>query len=109
MSASTTFAQTTTAPATTDTRFANYAFASELGSGVYQISGSTITVYTVTPDYQLRHAAPNGGRPGIKLIFPTTFGFFNFQTSDLIHLDLPTSIGAISFEPGVELDFWIND
>jgi hypothetical protein len=108
MCARTSFAQSTPPP-TTDTRFASYAFASELGSGVYQISGSTITVYTVTPDYQLRHAAPNGGRPGIKLIFPTTFGFFNFQTSDLIHLDLPTSIGAISFEPGVELDFWIND
>jgi len=109
MPASTTFAQSTTTPASTDTRFANYAFASELGSGVYQISGSTITVYTVEPYYPLRAAAPRGGRPGIKLILPITFGFFNFQTSDLLHLHLPESIGALSLEPGVELDYWIND
>ena len=94
---------------TTDTRFANYAFATELGSGVYDISGSTITVYTFTPGYQLRAAAPRGGRPGIRLIFPLTVGFFNFQTEDLLHLELPKSIGALSFEPGVRLDYWLND
>lgn len=94
---------------TTDTRFASYAFASELGSGVYEISGSTITVYTFEPGWQLRPAAPNGGRPGIRLLLPLTVGFFNFQTSDLLHLELPTSIGALSLEPGVQLDYWIND
>jgi hypothetical protein len=94
---------------TTDTRFANYAFATELGSGIYDISGSTITVYTFEPGYQLRAAAPRGARPGIKFIFPLTVGFFNFQTSDLLHLELPKSIGALSLEPGIELDWWIND
>jgi hypothetical protein len=93
----------------TDTRFASFAFASELGSGVYEISGSTITVYTFEPDYQLRSAAPNGGRPGIRLFLPLTVGFFNFQTSDLLHLELPSSIGAVSLEPGVQLDYWINE
>jgi hypothetical protein len=98
-----------TGPPSTDTRFASYAFASELGSGVYEISGSTITVYTFEPDYQLRSAQPRGGRPGIKLLLPTTVGFFNFQTSDLLHLELPSSIGTLSLEPGVELDYWITD
>jgi hypothetical protein len=97
------------ASTTTDTRFANYAFASELGSGIYEISGSTITVYTLTPGYQLRPAEPRGGRPGIRLIFPLTVGFFDFQTTDLLHLQLPSSIGALSLEPGVELDYWMND
>ncbi|HVN46285.1 MAG TPA: hypothetical protein VMT66_13740 [Steroidobacteraceae bacterium] len=92
-----------------DTQYANYAFASEIGSGVYEISGSVITVYTFEPGYTLRRAEPNGGRPGIRLIFPFTVGFFNFDTKDLIHLELPHSIGALSFEPGVELDYWMND
>jgi len=92
-----------------DTRFANYAFASELGSGIYEISGRTIQVYQLQPSYQLRRAAPQGGRPGIKLIFPVTVGFFNFQPSDLLHLHVPTSIGALSLEPGVELNWWLND
>jgi hypothetical protein len=96
-------------PPPTDARFANYAFASELGSGVYQISGSTITVYTFEPGYQLRAAAPRGGRPGIRLLLPVTVGFFNFQTSDLLHLEVPSSIGALSLEPGVQLDYWINE
>ena len=74
-----------------------------------KISGSVITVYTFEPAYTLRTATPNGGRPGIRLIFPSTVGFFNFATSDLLHLELPHSIGALSFEPGVELDYWIND
>ncbi|HEY6823047.1 MAG TPA: hypothetical protein VI195_01300 [Steroidobacteraceae bacterium] len=94
---------------TADTQYANFAFASEIGSGVYEISGSVITVYTFEPYYTLRSAHPNGGRPGIRLIFPFTVGFFNFQTKDLVHLELPSSIGALSFEPGVELDYWIND
>ena len=94
---------------TADTQYANFAFASEIGSGIYEISGSTITVYTFQPGYTLRTAEPDGGRPGIRLIFPFTVGFFNFSTNDLLHLELPNSIGALSFEPGVELDYWITD
>ena len=97
------------AASTTDTEFANYAFASELGSGIYEISGRTITVYQLQPGYSLRSATPRAGLAGIKLIFPLTVGFFDFQTSDLVHLRLPTSIGALSLEPGVELDYWLND
>ena len=106
LSAGTALAQSVTP---TDAQFADFAFASELGSGVYSIDGRTITVYTVPFGYTLRAAAPRGGRPGIRLLLPTTFGFFNFQTSDLAHFDLPSSIGALSFEPGVELDYWLND
>jgi hypothetical protein len=68
-----------------------------------------ITVYTFEPYYNLRRARPHGGRPGIRLIFPFTVGFFNFNTKDLLHLELPNSIGALSFEPGVEFDYWITD
>lgn len=89
--------------------FADFAFASELGSGIYSIDGRTIQVYQLPLYYRLRKAEPRGGRPGIKLIFPMTFGFFNFQPSDLLHLEIPNSINAFSFEPGVELDYWLND
>jgi hypothetical protein len=94
---------------TADTQFANYAFASELGSGIYEIGGRTISVYTLQPGYQLRDAQPNGGPPGIRIIAPLTVGFYNFQPIDLVHLHVPTSIGALSLEPGVELDYWLTD
>jgi hypothetical protein len=92
-----------------DTGFANYAFASELGSGIYAVDGRTIQVYQLPFSYGLREAAPRGGRPGIRLILPVTVGFFNFQPVDLVHGHLPSSIGALSFEPGVELDYRISD
>jgi hypothetical protein len=99
----------TVAATATETRLANYAFASEIGSGLYEISGQTLFVYTVQPGYRLREAQPRGGRPGIKLILPSTVGFFNFQPEDLLQLEVPKQIGAISLEPGVELDYWLND
>ena len=102
-------AATATSTSTQDTQFANYAFASELGSGIYDVGGRTIQVYQLNPYYRLREAAPQGGRPGIRLIFPLTVGFFNFQPQDLVHLQVPTSIGALSLEPGVELDWWMSD
>jgi hypothetical protein len=102
-------ATSTATPTSTDTQFANYAFASELGSGIYEISGRTIQVYQLVPYYRVREATPQGGRPGIRLIFPLTFGFFNFEPTDLVHLQLPSSVGALSLEPGVELDWWISD
>ena len=79
-----------------DTGYANYAFASELGSGVYEINGSTIQVYQLVPSYSLRYAPQPHARPGIRLIFPVTVGFFNFQLQDLAHLEIPTHIGALS-------------
>jgi len=102
-------AGTNCAAATTDTRLANYAFASELGSGVYEVAGRTIQVYQLRPSYNLRPASPHTSRPGIKLILPVTVGFFNFQPTDLIHLHIPTHIGAVSFEPGVEVEYRLND
>ena len=95
--------------AVADTRFANYAFASELGSGIYQVGGRTLQVYQLQPSYKLRPASPHTSPPGIRLVLPVTVGFFNFQPSDLVHLHLPSSIGAVSLEPGVELDYQLDD
>lgn len=100
------------APAVTssaDTGYANYAFASELGSGVYEINGSTIQVYQLQPGYRLRYADMPGAKPGIRLIFPVTVGFFNFRLQDLAHLQIPSHIGALSLEPGVQLDYWLHE
>ena len=32
-----------------------------------------------------------------------------FQPQDLIHLHIPTQIGAVSLEPGVELDYFLSE
>jgi hypothetical protein len=90
------------------TRFANFAFASELGSGVYSISGRTIQVYQIPLSFSLRPAKLQQPPPGINFLLPMTVGFFDFQSQDVLHLQLPTHLGAFSFEPGVQLDYWLD-
>jgi hypothetical protein len=102
-------ARTTGAATATDTRLANFAFASELGSGIYEVGGRTIQVYQLQASYKLRPTSPHTAPPGIRLVLPVTVGFFNFQPGDLVHLHLPTSIGAMSVEPGVEFDYQLHD
>ncbi len=97
------------AASTADTQFANFAFASELGSGIYSIGGTTLQVYQLPFHRQLRLPSKHSSPPGIRLILPVTVGFFNFQTRDLVHLELPSAIGALSLEPGVELDYYLTE
>ncbi|MBS0578994.1 MAG: hypothetical protein JSR36_06995 [Proteobacteria bacterium] len=99
----------TASGADSDASYANFAFATELGSGIYELHGHTLQVYQLTPNHSLRDTPYPGARPGIKLIFPVTVGFFNYKSSDLLEFQLPRNVGALSFEPGVQLDFWIKE
>jgi len=92
-----------------DTQFANFAFASELGSGVYEVGGRIIQVYQFPIKFALRDAVEGQSPPGLNLMLPVTVGFFDFKTKDLAQLDVPNHLDALSFEPGVELDYWLND
>jgi hypothetical protein len=92
-----------------EANFANFGFASELGSGVYEIGGSVLQVYQLPLGYRLRYAERPEGQPGLRLILPVTVGFLNYQTQDLVHFELPTQIGALSLEPGVQFDYWMNE
>jgi hypothetical protein len=100
-------AQSQAAPAPT---FANYGFASELGSGVYSIGGRTVQIYQIPLKFTLRPASPDDrGTPGINLTIPLTVGFFNFQTQDVAQLKVPNQVGEMSIEPGAELDYRLSD
>jgi hypothetical protein len=89
--------------------FANYGFASELGSGVYSIDGRTVQIYTIPLSFNLRAASPQQARPGLDLLIPITVGFFDFETSDVAQLKVPHEVGELSIEPGVQLDYRLTD
>jgi hypothetical protein len=84
----------------------SYAFAADLGSGVYDWGGRTLQVYRLPFGYTLRPPETGNLRqPGIRLRAPVTAGFLSFRTEDLIEGELPSSIDLLSVAPGVELDF----
>jgi len=86
----------------------NYAFSSELGSGVYELDGRIMQVYRLPLWWTLRDATDE--RPALRFVMPTTFGFFDFTSRDVLEGDLPSDIGSFSIMPGLELDYlWRND
>jgi hypothetical protein len=96
----------TAPPSTPPPSFANYGFASELGSGVYSISGRTVQIYQIPLKFNLREASPQQTYPvALDLLVPVTVGFFNFQTTDVTRFKVPTQVGEVSVEPGVQLDY----
>lgn len=81
----------------------NHAFATELGTGVYDIGGQGIFVVRVSPAHELRE--PADGRPGIRLVAPIAVGSFDFNPFEDLEADVPDRIDSFSVMPGVEFDF----
>src|SRR5215472_2581036 len=97
------------APGGSDVPFASYAFASEFGSGIYDIGGRTIQIYQLPLSFQLRDPTPGNSPPGLTFLAPLTIGFFDFKPEDFLHLHLPSSVGTLSLEPGVQLEYRFGD
>ena len=77
----------------------DFAFASQLGSGVYSMSGRTLQVYRLPFGYEFDHAADARVRP--RLTLPVTLGFLDFEPIDVVHTGLPESVVSLSFVPGL--------
>ena len=81
----------------------NFAFATQLGSGVYSVSDRTLQIYRLPFRYDLKPARDSG--VGVALTLPVTFGFFDFELQDVANGDIPTDVDALSFVPGLALTF----
>jgi hypothetical protein len=80
----------------------NHAFATELGTGVYDMGGRSIFVIRFTPERELRAAGEQG--PGIRLVLPLAAGSFDFNPFDTLEADVPDRIDSFSVMPGIEFD-----
>jgi len=86
----------------------SYVFATDLGSGVYDLGGRTLQIYRLTYEKELREARP--GHVGVSFDLPATFGFFDFQPIDVITHGIPTRVDSFSVVPGIKLDYLLaND
>jgi hypothetical protein len=86
---------------------ASYVFATELGSGVYDVAGRTLLVYRLPFSYALRDASADA--PGLNLTLPAAVGFFNYSPIDIVHSQLPSHLDAFSFVPGLQLDYRLDE
>jgi hypothetical protein len=78
----------------------NYAFATQIGSGIYTVSGRTIQVYSLPLSYTFKNAEE--GRAGWRLTFPMTFGFYSFNPEDVLDSQLGENVATFSLVPGAE-------
>src|SRR5688572_3979256 len=81
----------------------NLAFATELGTGVYDMGGQSIFVIRLAPEREIR--AADGSRPGMRLIMPIAAGTFDFNPFESINPEVPERIDSLSVMPGIEFDF----
>jgi hypothetical protein len=81
----------------------HFAFASQLGSGVYSLGDRTIQIYRLPIGWQV--SEPADGRPGVRLRLPVTIGLYDFEPRDVIESGLPDQLDTLSVAGGVELDF----
>lgn len=81
----------------------HFAFATQLGSGVYSIGGRTVQIYRLPFAWTIAEA--EAGRPGIRLRLPATLGIYDFEARDVIESGLPDRLDTVSGAAGLELDF----
>src|SRR5512140_2778000 len=85
----------------------NFGFATQLGSGVYSLSGRTLQVYKLPFAWDL--PAEPDARFKLRLTLPLTIGFVGFKPIDIVDSGLPQHLDSISFVPGLEADVRVRD
>jgi hypothetical protein len=79
---------------------ANFAFATQLGSGIYTVNGRTIQVYRIPLAYDARPEV--AARWGLRVTYPMTVGLYDFHAADVLENGLPDHMDTVSIVPGVE-------
>jgi hypothetical protein len=81
----------------------NYVFATDLGSGVYDLDGRTLQIYQLRYSRDLREVA--AGKWGVRFEIPVTVGFFDFKPEDVLSEGIPTRVDSFAIVPGLSLDY----
>ena len=85
----------------------NFGFATQLGSGIYSLSGRTLQVYRIPLEYTL--PGEEQARVRTRLTLPVTFGLLDFKPRDVIENGLPEDLDAVSIVPGIAFDIAVTE
>lgn len=86
---------------------ANYAFATQLGSGLYRSHGNTVQVYRLGFGVGLRPV--EGHRWGLRLRVPLTFGFYDFNLASVLETGLPDGLATVAVAPELRFEIPMNE
>lgn len=85
----------------------NFGFATQLGSGIYSVSGRTLQVYRLPFGYTL--PLREESRTTVRLTLPLMLGFLDFKPRDVADNGLPERIDSLSLVPGIAVDVAVRD
>jgi hypothetical protein len=85
----------------------SYVFATDLGSGVYDLDGRTLQIYRLTYTHAWRE--PTREKAGVSFDVPVTAGFFDFTPIDVLSQGIPTRVDSFAAVPGVKLDYLLRN
>jgi hypothetical protein len=94
-------------PLQTQTPISDFAFASQLGAGVYTVEGRAVQIYRLPFEWELR--PPTQDRLGFAINLPVTLGFYSYRVQDVVTEGLPKSIDTYSFLPGLEVSRLVGE
>jgi len=81
----------------------SFAFASQAGSGIYDIEGRVVQIYRVPISFTVK-PLEEGRRWGAAVRLPITFGFYDYEAGDALQGEFPSHVGTASLLPGVRFD-----
>jgi hypothetical protein len=79
----------------------SFAFASQAGSGIYDIEGRIVQVYRIPVSFGVKALGADEGDWGITVSSPLTLGFYDFEPEDVLAGEFPAHIGTASLLPGI--------
>ena len=80
----------------------HFGFASQVGSGVYDVNGRTVQIYRIPIDVRLPAVYRDSW--GWKLTLPVTLGFLDLEPSDFVEAQLRERFSTVSFVPGLRFE-----
>jgi hypothetical protein len=93
-------------PQTPAPRSADFAFATQMGSGIYATHESVAQIYRVIASIGLRSSLKNHW--GLLLKLPLTVGFYDYEIMDFFNSGLPQNIDTFALLPTLELQRYVT-
>lgn len=94
---------TSTAALAGDEPSLSFAFASQVGSGIFSVEGRVVQIYRIPVGFTVKPL--NEDRTwGVAVTLPLTFGFYDYEAADVLDGEFPTHVGTASLLPGVEFN-----